>query len=429
MLVWLSTLLFVSLWVVVFPFIPPSFLSSSSFREMEVESSVPPTDRPTDSLAQPSVTPNNTNNENGALINFRVLQWNCRNLHTNMDQFKQFLSTMKLQVLCLQSVGRRPGDLPVLEGFYYPPYYKQRRDGVVAVATYVSSDLRAQAVKAPCGNDTLAVCVRIGTKSRNLNILNIYYPDWCAGRTDWMTALETDTDWVVGGDFNAHHAMWGGAGTAPRGGGPPLAENISNSDLFLLNDGSHTRFPDRAEHAPSAIDLSLVSPTLAPRASWEVVPDDLGSDHAPILIQINNQSLNFATRDKSAKYNYDKADWVQFDSVLRNSSVSVHDDVDAQYEAYRDLVLGAANQCIPKKGVGRRGELGNPWWTDRCKEAVKEKKRGFNRYKRKPSDASAFDEYKAARLRCKRTIAEAKKEYWDRILRSEERRVGKECSL
>ena len=116
----------------------------------------------------------------------------------------------------------------------------------------------------------------------SINVVNVYYPDGCTGRTDWLTTLSADIDWVVTGDFNAHHAMWGGTGTEARGGGAVLAENIENSNLVLLNDGSSTRLPDRADHAPSAIDLSLISPTLAPSTSWEVTSDELGSDHLPL---------------------------------------------------------------------------------------------------------------------------------------------------
>jgi hypothetical protein len=83
-----------------------------------------------------------------------------------------------------------------------------------------------------------------------------------------LTGLSADTDWVIVGNFNSHHPFWGGTGTQARGGGAVLAENILNSDLYLLNDGSPTRLPERNDHNPSAIDLSLISPTLAPLTLW-----------------------------------------------------------------------------------------------------------------------------------------------------------------
>jgi hypothetical protein len=111
-------------------------------------------------------------------------------------------------------------------------------------------------VPTPCNKDTLAVCVQITVNGQNTNILNLYYPDGCTGRSDWLTGLSADKDWVIVGDFNSHHPLWGGTGTQARGGGAVLAENILNSDLYLLNDGSPTRLPDRNDHNPSAIDKS-----------------------------------------------------------------------------------------------------------------------------------------------------------------------------
>ena len=79
-----------------------------------------------------------------------------------------------------------------------------------------------QAVQPPCHKDTLAVCVQITLKSRKTHVLNIYYPEGCSGRTEWITGLSADVDFIIVGDFNAHHALWGGTGTVSRGGGPAL---------------------------------------------------------------------------------------------------------------------------------------------------------------------------------------------------------------
>jgi hypothetical protein len=133
--------------------------------------------------------------ETSAAPSVDILQWYCRNLHTNIDLFKQHISTNKYHIICLQSIGRKPNDLPALEGFYYPPFYKVRRDGAVAVATYVCADLRTQAVPTPCNKDTLAVCVQIIINNRKTNILNVYYPVGCTGRSDWLTKLSPEADW------------------------------------------------------------------------------------------------------------------------------------------------------------------------------------------------------------------------------------------
>jgi hypothetical protein len=44
---------------------------------------------------------------------------------------------------------------------------------------------------------------------------------------------------IIGGDFNAHHHIWGAKHIT--GKGREIAIFLSNNDLVLLNDGSITR--------------------------------------------------------------------------------------------------------------------------------------------------------------------------------------------
>lgn len=119
--------------------------------------------------------------------NCKILQWNCRSLHTNLAYFQQFLSSNDFHVMCLQSVGRRPSELPLFNGYYFPPFYKCRSDGCVSVATYVKTGLQTQFIKPPCSSSSLAVCIQLQFKDRPFNVVNIYYPDGCSDKTDWLS--------------------------------------------------------------------------------------------------------------------------------------------------------------------------------------------------------------------------------------------------
>ena len=49
------------------------------------------------------------------------MQWNCRAVKSNAAQLIQHISHVDYEILSLQSLHCRPGDLPRLEGYYYPP--------------------------------------------------------------------------------------------------------------------------------------------------------------------------------------------------------------------------------------------------------------------------------------------------------------------
>lgn len=90
----------------------------------------------------------------------KILQWNCRNIHTNLDQFNQFLDKNQSDIICLQSVNRKASDLPFFEGFYYPPYYKTNENQKVSIATYIRSNITVRHM--PClSQDNFQVVIEI----------------------------------------------------------------------------------------------------------------------------------------------------------------------------------------------------------------------------------------------------------------------------
>ncbi|GFY75605.1 putative tick transposon [Trichonephila inaurata madagascariensis] len=86
---------------------------------------------------------------------------------------------------------------------------------------------------------------------------------------------------ILLGDFNAHHLLWGCQDVNSRG--KVVEKLLTELDLTLLNDGSNTYF-----HSPtqsfSAIDLSICSPSLLLDLTWSVLGNPLGIDHFPVVI-------------------------------------------------------------------------------------------------------------------------------------------------
>ncbi|GFW23121.1 putative RNA-directed DNA polymerase from transposon X-element [Trichonephila clavipes] len=112
---------------------------------------------------------------------------------------------------------------------------------------------------------------------------------------------------ILLGDFNAHHLLWGCQDVNSRG--KIVEKLLTELDLALLNDGSNTYF-----HSPtqsfSAIDLSICTPSLLLDLTWSVLGNPLGSDHFPVVI-------SYATPIACAtllqpRWKFDQADWETF---------------------------------------------------------------------------------------------------------------------
>ncbi|GFY57343.1 hypothetical protein TNIN_178471 [Trichonephila inaurata madagascariensis] len=127
-----------------------------------------------------------------------------------------------------------------------------------------------------------AVAVQVSIFS-TVTICNIYLPPNAPLNFRELQELidQLPSPFILLGDFNAHHLLWGCQDVNSRG--KVVERLLTELDLTLLNDGSNTYF-----HSPtqsfSAIDLSICSPSLLLDLTWSVLGNLLGSDHFPVVI-------------------------------------------------------------------------------------------------------------------------------------------------
>ena len=340
-----------------------------------------------------------------------MLQWNCRSINTNLHYLIQYMNQCPgfHDVVCLQSLAVKKNDLPVIDGYYYPPFFSIEQMNV-RTAIYVKSSLQASPVNSPVKHLSSA-CEIVLKDGSALKVINIYFPSSCQDcDLKWLEDMQEEKS-VVLGDFNAHHPWWGGAGTRADTAGRQLADRLFHSNLCLLNDGSFTRIPDRVDHNPTAIDLTLVSPLLFGDAHWEV-GDVMGSDHLPIRLTLGGV-LPQENQQGEDRYNYTKADWTVFRHQLLTAVYPAHtNDVNQWYDGLRRVLLLAADNSIPKKATKLNYKhKANPWWNSQCKKEQSDLRKAYRRYKRCQSEETYLD-MKIKRTSFKRTVAEAKLSYW-----------------
>ena len=352
--------------------------------------------------------------------NLRILQWNSRNFHTNFDEFKQFLDKNPCDVLCLQSVHRSANELPILEGYYYPPYYKLKDNGDVGIATYIKANIIVKKNRPPDENN-LILENEIILNGLPFRIINCYYPEGLSKENvDWIGNLDNTNDQIlIVGDFNAHHSHWNNSIIDSKRGGQNLYQNLIKSSLTLLNDGSITRIPDRNNDSCSAIDLAFISASLSTKSYWSIQDDTLGSDHLPIIINIVNDFYQTVEKELEIGFDTKKADWNLFQSLLYHNILKSEnktcDNVQQQYDKFRKCVLDAAEISIPKKCTEYKVRYGNEWWNEHCAVAVRDKKRAYHFFKRHECQET-LDLYKKAKYTCKKIIADAKIEYLENYI-------------
>ena len=219
----------------------------------------------------------------------RIFQWNCRAISKRSDLLQQYLSKEDHHILLLQSIHCTRAKLPKIPGYFYPPVIDfSTSSNQVNVAIYVRDDLEYHFCKSPVPLDSdnvFSTSVTLKLKDNKcINLASIYYPRGPNNEdSDWLKNTECNKDlWVIGGDFNCHSKLWG-KNSKKNTSDRHFSDNVIDSSFILLNNGNITRVPDALDHAPSALDLTFVSPDLAIDHSWEIVEDTMGNDHFPIV--------------------------------------------------------------------------------------------------------------------------------------------------
>ena len=201
------------------------------------------------------------------------------------------------------------------------------------------------------------------------------------------------------GDFNAHSDIWGCNNTDNRG--KQIIDFISQHDLCILNNKTST-YLHPSSGSFSSIDLSICSPSIFMDFVWKVGEDQCGSDHFPIFINTTNP----VTAEKSSNWQLHRADWATFRSMCEEQINRFQNDIHT-IEDFTSRLTNIALKTVPKSSKIPK-PTHKPWFNADCENAIKERKKTLNTFKRKPTQAN-LDQYRAARAKARRTIKESKR--------------------
>ena len=150
------------------------------------------------------------------------------------------------------------------------------------------------------GNFLILACYRSPNNNNNLTALEIQ---------NFNILVNNFNQYLLLGDFNAHHPFWGSAFSCVNG--RTLVENLDIEKFFLLNSGDPTHFYSHDNNLKySCIDLTFISMSLAMSTNWGVIDDPWGSDHFPIEIDINVCPKQI--EKKNFRFNLKKVHWSNF---------------------------------------------------------------------------------------------------------------------
>ncbi len=356
-------------------------------------------------------------------IMFTILQWNAQSLKAHGNELKKFIyeAENKPDIMCIQETW-----LTEKMRYSIPGYDIIRKDRIKkgdgnknprgGCCIFVRKGLAVSVV--PVSHENLEmqmIEVWTGNMSK-IFIVNVYNPcvKW---ENNWLDDIvkKRESKTLICGDFNAHNGLWGSEKTDKNGS--IVEEIIDDLNLVCLNTGEGTRL-DPITGKFSAIDITLCPPSMAGKCIWEVLKENWGSDHFPIVCSYGIDAY-YSKTDSQARWSFQKADWVKFDQCCseRLTFPNELDDINFMYNNFINQITQSANDSIPKTKNNWKNKSSTPWWNEDCKAAVGERKKAMNKLKRN-STPQNLDSYKKAKAHAKRTIIQAKKENWRKFCSS-----------
>ena len=336
-----------------------------------------------------------------------ILQWNICGYRSKYPELKKLLTDLSPACVCLQEtmLGQftptPPNSYTIITSPNHEPIPGQVlafliHTSIAFTPVQITTELQVQTIRAHLSKPT--------------TICNIYLnPNQQTNRQSIENIiLQLEEPFIMLGDFNAKHTLWGDDSDDPRG--RTIEAIILDNNISILNTGQPTNFHTQTASL-HAVDISLCSPQLLTGLRWSTLEDLHGSDHFPILIEnIENNHLPH----KPVKFNIKKAKWTDFkDNTLflqNNYNMGLND----RYKNLIAHIQTAANICIPKTSSNTRTKR-TPWWNGYCTQLCNERKQALRKYQRTklPADRQL---YQRARARAQYHIKIIKRESWKQYL-------------
>ena len=331
-----------------------------------------------------------------------VLQLNISGMQHKTLELQKLLCERKIHVALLQEalLPRKGNKIIKISGY---TLYQCSCDNCRQLVTLIRNDITAEVKEQDkIDNGTDIQMITVWFNNSKYTIYNVYNPPKSICRITSERAIYHKT--IFAGDFNSHSPNWGYADRDKSG--EAVEELISSTNLILQQDDkSAPTLLHRASGNKTRPDLTLLSGDIAQTGQTTVL-EDIGSDHLPILIEVESKKCQ--TFQRTTKWNYKKANWAKFKELTDNPPTQ-NENMEKAYQEIIDSIMTASIQAIPR---GRRKKY-KPFWTPELERKVKHRKLARLEAEKTPTCKNRT-QYNKLTARVKLEIKKTKRERWQK---------------
>lgn len=355
------------------------------------------------------------------LVMVLILQWNAQSIRGHGSEFKKGIEdlTDKPDVICIQETWLVQDQKFNLPGYDFirkdrPKIGKYNPHGGCGI--FIKKGLAVSIVDVgPMDVECQVLELRTIDNIRKMYILNVYNPSLGLNEKFLECAfgkIDTNVTVFVCGDLNGHSTLWGSEITDKSG--KAIEAMADDNDFMCLNDGTGTRI-DVKTGKLSCIDVTFCSEFAFNRCRWNVLSDNWGSDHFPIISQFGGKCY-YSKKNLTPRWNVHKAKWGDFDNACKNivTTPDHNKTVNDIYDTFIHQLDTVLTDNVPKTKPSVKNRSPVPWWNEECSRVIKERKKALNVLNRGFSVDKLID-YKRKKAVARRVILKAKRDDWERF--------------
>lgn len=318
------------------------------------------------------------------MANFTILQWNINGFINNINELQLLIKEHSPSLISIQETHCKYNFNPIPPKgysayFYNSPVNTTSKQGI---GVLIKNNIPHKQILINSELQTVVIEIQLNIK---FTIISFYIPPCKSFSKQELKKIfdSITTPKIVIGDFNSWNVAWGSQSNNHRGN--ILESAIMSSDLCILNDGRPTHLSTHG--TLTHVDVSLCSPTLLQRTSWDILDEMYSSDHFPIVITLSLQN-NTKRSNFNRKFLLSLADWPKYSSKVDEELQKRPQSSNINREAslFTKAIRNAANVSIPQSSNKKKTNV--PWWNKELSILRNNKINAWQKFKSSPTTSN-----------------------------------------
>ena len=274
-------------------------------------------------------------------IDLRICLWNSNGLVSRLNELELFVKMNNIDIMLITETHGTDRTYVKIPGFSTILANHPHNKAYGGSAIIIKNALNHTSYQAVVTDAYQIAIVEIPFMASNLKIGSVYCrPRFNLKEADYDNIISIFDDmFIVGGDFNAKHTMWGSRLCTPKGG--QMLRSINKNSVSYYSGGAPTYWPTDPAKIPDLLDF-FITKGISQRSISVANLLDLSSDHSPVLMTCCGA---IRPRQPPKRINYNKFRDEIGNKINVKIKLKTPQDIDREIETFASIMKQTIEEC------------------------------------------------------------------------------------